>query len=519
MREFAHPAIRQALKPVRRRVHISQALMLGSMGVLAASVSFAALALASYFIPIPQLHLWMGAAAFGILLLAVIAGLLRPVSYKLAARCADAGGLKERVLTALTIMDDTPMAQLLREDAIRHLKSLPLKTAIPLKAGKTPLIMATIVALLAAGLVMFVPNPQNDVLAGREAFAKAMEKQAKAVEEALEKLEEAPYTKEELSALRKLMGDLAREIGKSTEPQQAYLAMDKAQRELSELQKTAADRMRLQAAQAFSQSGLTDLSNALSLSDASAAQKAAAQLSNAGANAAGSNALKQAADAMPEGELKEAASKTAEALKTGDMENVKAALSSLSAAMQSTCSGSSPGNSGNLGDINSLLAQLRSATLSASQESSGQAAGSGKGSASGQGKGNGQGTGSGQGQQGGAGAGKGSTNLDGGITKPGTSSQGQGANVPEYKLSQYETIYDPTRLSGADELHQTAGSVGEGESQQIQLGPGLGDASGQVPYHEVIFSYQDAASKAAQLELLPEGMQLWVDGYFQSLID
>jgi hypothetical protein len=469
----------------------------------------------SFFLPIPLLPLWMVAGALGLLVISVTTGLFMPVSYEMAARQADAGGLKERVLTALTLFDETPMAILQREDAVRHLNALSPKDAVPLKIRVRPLLLAAAVSLLAAGALILIPNPQNVVLAKREAFQKAMAEQAKGVEEKAEKLEESNYSKEELNMLRKLMGDLARDLRKAAEPQESYLALDKAQRELDELGKQASDKAKAEAAQAFSQSGLNDLSDALSKSDTEAASKAVGQLAKSQAQAqSNSSAMQKAANALPEGSLKEAAAQTAQALASGNMQNLNAALGTLNSAMKSTCSGQTPGNPANLGNISSLLAQLRSSTLSASQ-CSGQKPGKGQGA----GTGSGQGTGNSQSQQGGAGAGKGSTNLDGGVTKGGTSSQKEGTNPPGYKLGQYETIYDPTRLGGEDDVHQVTGTLGEGESQQVQMGPGLGDASGQIPYHQVIFDYQEAASKAAQQESLPEGMQLWVDGYFQALVD
>ncbi len=521
MREKTHPVINRALRHVRRRVRFKNAVRYGSIGVFFASFGCAVLAAVSYFLPIPRLSLWMGAVGLGLLILAVFSGLLKPVSSDMAARQADAGGLKERVLTALTLFDDTPMALLQREDAVRHLNALPIKTAVPLKVSGRPLLLAAAVSLLAAAALIFIPNPQNGVLAMREAFQKAMTEQAKTVEEEAGKLEESEFNKEELNELRKLMGDLARELRNATEPQESYLAMDKAQQELDELKKQASDKARADAAQAFTQSGLNDLSDALTKSDAEAASKAVGQLAKSAAQAQSNSAsMQRAAEALPDGALKEAAFQTAQAMATGNMQNLNAALSALDSAMSSTCSGQAPGNSANLGNVSSLLSQLRSGTLSASQ-GSGQAAGAGQGAGTGTGTGTGSGTGSGQGQQGsaGAGAGKGSTNLDGGITKAGVSSQGEGTNPSGYKLGQYETIYDPTRLEGADDVHGATGTLGEGESQQVQMGPGLGDASGQVPYHQVIFDYQEAASKAAQQEALPEGMQLLVDGYFQALVE
>ena len=52
----------------------------------------------------------------------------------------------------------------------------------------------------------------------------------------------------------------------------------------------------------------------------------------------------------------------------------------------------------------------------------------------------------------------------------------------------------------------------------MQLGPGLGDASGQVPYNEVVGEYQAAAAQAADRQDLPANQRQWVDHYFNALI-
>lgn len=513
MKEKVHPAVRQALGGVRRRLRLYHGVQGGTMGLLAAGISCAILAAVSYFVPIPGLLLIMAAAAAGLFVLAVLAGLVWPVPLELAARRADAAGLNERAITALVLQGDTPMTLLQREDAIRHITALPPKAAVPLKPPKRPLLAAGAIALLTCAALAAIPNPQNVVLARREAFQKAMAAQAETVEKAAEELEDSFLTKEEVAALRKLMGDMARELRNAREPQQAYLAMDKAQRSLQDLQKNASDRARQTAAQAFAQSGLKALSDAMARSDAKAASEAVGQLKDSDAKDT-SAALAQAASLLPEGALQSAAAQAAQAMNAGDAQSLNAALNALNAAVQSACAGQSAGAAGNL---SALLAQLRAGTLAASQGSSGQGAGAGQG----QGNGTGQGTGSGQGtgQGAGGGAGKGSTNQDAGIGKGNTGSMGEGSSPPEYKLGQYEKIYDPTRLNGADDRYSASGQMGEGESQQLQLGPGLGDASGQVPYNEVIFSYQEAAARAAQQESLPEGLRLWVDGYFQALIE
>ena len=512
MKGKVQPDIQKALKPFRFRLRLTNAVLGGCIGMLAAALACVLLAIASYVTPILNLFRYMVWAAAAALAAGILLGFAKPVSILRAAKAADEAGLCERAVTALSIIEDTPMAIIQRADTLRHLRALPPKAALPLRLSSRPLIASGALTLVLAMALMFIPNPQNQVLQRQNAFQKVMAEKAQTVEKAAEEFEKAPYTKEQMNELRKMMGDLALDLRKSREPQQAYLAMDKAQRNLQEFSRQAANETRQAASKAFEQSGMKDLSDALKNGDEQAAAKALSQLASSSATAQSAKNLTEAAESLPEGELKEAAQAAANALDSGNAASVQAAMQSLSNAMQSTSAGTLTG------DISALLGQLRAGA---------QAASAAQGTASGQGQGQGQGNGGqgnnggqgGQGQGGGPGAGKGSTNQDAGVSKGQQSSGGVGANAPEYKLGQYETIYDPTRLNIGDETHQAAGQMGEGESQQMQLGPGLGDTYGQVPYHQVIYTYQEAASKAADQASLPDTMLKWVDGYFQALID
>ena len=507
MKRKVQPDIQKALKPFRFRLRLTNAALGGCWGMLAAAAACALIAAASYFIPIAKAALYMVWAAAGALALFVLLGFLKPVSIQRAARAADKAGLSERAVTALDLAGDSPMAAIQREDALKHLKALPPKAALPMRVSPRPLLAAGGLGFVLAAALLFIQNPQYAVLNRQNAFQKAMAPKAQTVDKAAEELEKAPYTKEQVNELRKMMGDLALQLREAREPQQAYLAMDKAQRNLEEFSRNASNASRQAAAQALEQNGMKDMAEALKNGDAQAAAQAAAQLGQDGASA---QALAKAAEAMPEGALKEAAQAAAQALQSGSAASIQAALSSLSSAAQGTASGTLTG------DLSALLSQLRAGAQAASASQSGAGQGQGQGQGSG---GQGNGGQGGQGQGAGSGAGKGSTNQDAGVGKGQQSSGGQGAGAPEYKLGQYETIYDPTRLNVGDETHQAAGQMGEGESQQVQLDPGLGDAFGQVPYHQVIYTYQEAASKAAEQALLPEAILKWVDGYFQSLID
>ena len=54
---------------------------------------------------------------------------------------------------------------------------------------------------------------------------------------------------------------------------------------------------------------------------------------------------------------------------------------------------------------------------------------------------------------------------------------------------------------------------------EMTMGPGLGDASGSVPYDRVVGEYQAAAVQRAQEAALPGYAQQWVADYFSALTD
>ena len=129
--------------------------------------------------------------------------------------------------------------------------------------------------------------------------------------------------------------------------------------------------------------------------------------------------------------------------------------------------------------------------------------------------------GQGQGEgQGGGGAGRGTTNQEEGGPSAARNHTGSGGDDPTYRLGEYEAIYDPTRLGDGGKITQSTGQVAEdAQISEITLAPGLGDASGSVPYDQVIGEYQAAAVQKAQEAALPGYAQQWIADYFGALTD
>ena len=431
-------------------------------------------------------------ACFAVPPLGGIIGLLWPVSLMRSAQTADACGLRERTQTALALADrQDEMARLQRDDALRALRHLDIRQALPLRAAVKPLIAAGGCAAAALAL-FFIPNPQDAVLRQQAQFRQKMEKPAEAIEKAAGQLDETTLGEKTVQELRRLLGDLARETRDSGTPREALKALSQGQqrleKKLSESRGAAMD--------ALGQAGLDSLAQSLeaggqSLEEAlekalegQDAQSLSAQLNavaQAAADAAASAALREAAGALSQGSAAQAAQ----------------ALGQLSAAG---------------------LAQGQAAA--ALQSAKAMAGGQGQSQGMGQGQGKGSGMGSGQGQGAGAGAGQGSTNQDMSGSGGRPSGSNRGGQTGGYKLGEYEAIYDPTRLGDGGQVTQSTGRVDENaQISEMTLGPGLGDASGSVPYDQVVGAYQSAAVQRAREAALPGYAQQWVADYFSALTE
>ena len=487
--------MKKALRAVSRRIRARRAVNGLCWGLLIGLALALLLTAASFLRPLRYrnagLALCCAAPVCGLLI-----GLLRPVQPALAARTADACGLRERAQTALALLDrQDEMARIQRADAMRALEALDARKALPLKAPVKPLIAAGVCAAVTLAL-FFLPNPQDGVLRRQEQFAQRMEKPAEAIEKAADALDEKALGEKNTQELRKILGDLAREVRQSREAREALTALSEGQQRMEKLLSES----RGAAMEALGQTGLDSLAQAMeadgqaledALREAAAAEGSEAlsgQLGEAAqaaqANAAAASALQAAASAMSQGNPGQAAQ----------------ALGQLSA------SGLASGQ---------IASALRSAKAAAGGQGQGQMQGQGQGQGSG-----GSGQGQGQGQNAGGGAGQGSTNQE----MPGSggqhAAQGSGKNNAAYKLGEYETIYDPTRLGDGGEITQSTGKVDENaQISEMTMGPGLGDASGSVPYDRVVGEYQAAAVQRAQEAALPGYAQQWVADYFSALTD
>ncbi len=485
--------MKKSLSKVRMRIRALRCGACAVFGLAAGAALCMALTAASFITPVEAIHLPLAALFFGCPLLGAVFGLIWPVPVAQAARRADACGLKERVRTALLFAGaDSAMHRLQRADAETALAVLPVKQAMPFRPNVRALAVALALTLV-AGVLLIVPNPQHDVLRARERERQDLRAQADEIEKAAAQLAQKALTPEELRELRKLTDEMTRALREAGDKREALSSLDDKQKDLERLREDIERRLTSETANALSsQPGLKGLSDAMEGGGAEALESAlsevAKMLESAEGAASFAEQVEAAAGALSEGDAKKALTESAAAARAG---HAAQAAQALAGACHSA--GATGAN------LNALMKMARSG-----------AARSGTGGGSGVSQSPGQGAG--------GGAGRGTTQLDAGY-KDGLTTKGNAGTGPaEMRVGDYERIYDPTRLGGDADPSFVEGQKGEGESQQMSLGPGQGELSGAVPYGQVIGEYREAAAQAVRRQALPETIAALVARYFDELI-
>ncbi|MDD3335000.1 MAG: hypothetical protein PHI98_05715 [Eubacteriales bacterium] len=483
--------LEQALKPMSSRMKLQRTAEWAVIGLLVGMIGALLMRIASFLWLFPKVWLWSAVSFCGVPLLCALISWVWPIAVIDAARKVDAAGLEARLQTALMLKESsTPMAELQRQDALKHLETVNPKQIFPLKLSRI-LLLSTLTCMLAYGLSFLIPNPQESVLSARAAFQQEMTKQAELLDEGAVKLD---ATEPQTPELRKILSDLSMELRKAEEPRTALNAVDEAERRIERLQAAT----REDALSAMENKGMSDVATALENGDEETAKQLLSQQNEQNA----ANALNQAARAAVDAAAAQSLTQAAQAMQSGDL---TAALNALQSAAAGTSSVTLQAAA-----LNNMV-RMAAAAVGSSQ----MAMMTGTGSQNGQG---------GAGSSaiaaltgGGSGAGKGSSNKDGGYRE----ANGLSATTPTQEgsltLEDYESIYDPTRLNREGESVQTKGKIGEGEISEITAGAGLGTVEESVPYRQVITEYEETAVTAAQNADLPLYAQKWVQDYFSAL--
>lgn len=484
--------MKRALIPIRRRIRLLRAAKGFFLGLIAGAAASCAFLVVSFFVPIEATTKYLLMLFIGISLIGVLFAALMPVTIRRAAFVADGCGLKERVLTALSFAnEDTPIHRLQRADAEEKLRALPIRESLPIKPNQK-LLYATAAMAVACAVLLLVPNPQHEALRARQNMRAQLLSQADLIEKAAESVDASRLTPDEQKELRRITSEMARELREAKDTREALESMNSMQSDMEKLRQQIKERQSSNAtAPLASQPALKSLADAIQGGNSAQMEEALAQLaetlSNAETKEEITNQLELASELAEATELQQMLENAAAMIGANNIQGGMQALSNYFQSAQSVD-----------GNLASLMQTARAGIAQAGSAGTG-AMGNAPGS--------------------GSKAGLGSTQFDQGYQEGFSQSAGAFGTGPIVeKVGQYEQIYDPTRLGGDSEASLVPGEMGEGESQQMQIGPGMGGFAGSVPYNQVIGEYQEAAAQAMSRAVLPEAAQDWVTRYFDALI-
>lgn len=450
-------ALRKALRPICWRIRHMRLRSGLALGACIGAALAAGVGVAGFFLPIPHMPELCGGLALLGLLAGGTAGFLCPVSMACAARLGDAHGLQERLQTAMACQGDSPMEVLQRQDALTAVSSFSVRS-LPMPKTWKAWLCASAAWLVCIGLCL-APNPQKAIAAENAAFRQSMEEAARKAE-SLDVGES--LTEKDRQEARRLVEELTRQLQAAREPVDSLLAVSQAEERLEAMQSRMADEAQSALEAAMQAQGLDVLAQALH--DGNAQQIAQAL------EGVGGQALADVAQQL-DGDMQSLLQQAAQSMTSADAATVAAMLQAM-------------GESSAAAQLSSLK---RGLSVLKGQEKQG-------------------------------GAGQGTTNEDE-TMQAADASRGGGSANPRYRETEYERIYDPTRLDAADSSISVQGKRGEGEAIQMELGPGAGSLGGTVPYDQVAWEYAQAASQAADSQGLTQQERQWVADYFAALTE
>ena len=519
--------IRSYLRRCDLRLRLVESLTWGPWGAVAGGGVGVLLALAARIWPLLPLR-WLIVISGALLLLGmtvgVLAAWLRPRSLHRRARVFDHRlGLADRLTTAVEIGTGrlrTPraMGRAQLADTLAAITRVDVRAALPLTASRRALKVAGLL-LCALVVLLWLPNPQDDLLRQRAAVQQKIEEQVAALDEMRTALAETEgLTEAEREALMQALDEAIAALEESKEhaaPEEAMAALSEVEQTLAELrdpQAAAVQKGLSEAGEALSDSSLTqDIAEALAAGDYQAAARSLAAFSGTKGRAltreeelALAEELAQAAAALAASNpaLAEQMNRAAAAIQRGDAAEARAAI--REAARQMKKAGEQVAGQEALESSLSQLAEGRQEIAQASGSTT--ASRPGQGSMAG-GQMGGQGGEQAGGMAGGAAGGQGS-----GQQAQAGHREDAGTGAP------YAEMYVPYRLDEEGVGSNIGREGGEGGmvSGEVPL-PAPKEGQANVPYQEVYAEYAARAGSALEGSYIPLGMKQYVRDYFSSL--
>jgi uncharacterized coiled-coil DUF342 family protein len=529
----------QLFRKVRDRVHSNLILNYGIIGAAAALGCSLLAVLLSRFIPIYAVYGKAALCVLAVALMAIVYAAFKTPGNRQVALKVDRLGLQERTLTAVELIGkENTFATLEKQDALKYLKALNFKKALPIRANRKYLALCTILVTVLT-VSAFIPNPMADKAREHNQLNKEIAKQQKKITEIEKKVvKNAKLTAEQKKEAEAKLQELKKELKAAQSKKDIEKALQKAQKKLEYLSDKYTD----------SKENLEKLMNTLAKNQGT--KQLADMIKNSSEKELKDN-LKKFAEQLKKmnkeqleqlskdiselanqiknnPELKQALSELAQKLGSGELGDVSDALNQLGDSISDMMSDESFSKA--MQELSKQLGEMQQGQAGEPQDKAGagkpgngsqdgggqQTGGQGNGNTPGQGSGQGQGQGQGKGQGGGAGSG---TDMGQENPTPITPSGGiQKKDGSIKKIGEYEKIFTSKTLGGDGEQSNITGQKNNsGTTDQVTTDKSQSVRGSSVPYDQVIGEYKQQALDSINSNDIPAGMKDLIKDYFSSL--
>ncbi len=523
----SYEQLRQQLQPLGLRLRYRDTLLLASRTLWSGTIGFALVLLAGRFIPIH--NLWLLAVIPLILwALAMIGYLLaRQLSLQQVARRIDSQmELRERLSTAIELHDQANhdlLSQLQQEEAATVAQRLH-PGQIPFEVDRQRLRVSMVPLALGLAL-LWLPNPQNAILAEQRQVQQTLAQVADQLEQLAEQIaQNQELTAEERALLEQQLAELQERLRQNAGNREEALADLSAtearlQQQLdpqTDARQAALEQMarNLESLSGRRPTARPDLNQArqqlerlaqeLDTMNEAERETLAEQLAQQAGQLAASDprtaqSLSQAAQALRNGDIEQAAAQLQQAAQ--DVRNAQSQLADQRVVQES------------LAQIQEGRQHVARSGQQSQSGQSGQQGQSGQSGHQGQSGQSGQ-TGSGGSQADHLGQGQSDTSAQVDPNRPGRNGSGAGRERSDLVYQPY----NPSTQTGERDFIQ--GQQGEGGQTQQREGeqalPGAVNPS-LVPYEQIFPEYARSASEALDRGYIPPHLKEYVRDYFSQL--
>lgn len=342
-------AVFKALRPLKRRIHLNNAFICWAYAFILAGVLSFIMACTALFLPIPFIKDKLIAIYSIVVLAALVVSLfLSPKGIK-TIKIGDSLGLKERLVTAFQLQhEETPIAIMQREDALRAVSEADFKALYPLKPPVSKYFIGCLLLILVL-VTLVIPTGAKYRAYNAENIINETKKQAKKLDDERNGLKKSSLVSDKkLDEINKKVDELLKNLNSSKNEEDALKSLSKAKHELDKLKNSAANKDLQKISEKLSQNELAkDLGQALKGGDGEEINKEIEELKEKLAEAEKkdleelSEDLNEAAEGLEDNKLKEDLTALSEAIKSENMGSAANNLDALSADLANSLKNSS----------------------------------------------------------------------------------------------------------------------------------------------------------------------------------